>query len=186
MSAVQPINSRLSQRKLLLGAFVEWMKEQRLIDLGLDLETQAAEMMDFVGITPVMQMVIGERALQEAKGFDAAHDDEHDCGELAMMAGAYVEAGRGLEQGWMNPGDDVNRFDDVKWGWPWRDLEGFHPRSSPSANYVTAAALLIAAAERLERAAERVPSRQGGQECPRSSPEGVHASGKEGLGDADC
>lgn len=84
--------------------------------------------------------VVGEIAAErrrqiEREGYTTAHDDEHDRGELAYAAAAYVVV-------------DLPSHHGAETFWPWDD--GFKPKDRRS-NLVRAAALLVAEIERLDR-----------------------------------
>lgn len=89
-----------------------------------------------------------ERARQvEAEGFDEAHDDAHDKGELARAAAAYcVQA---------SYSDKVQR-ERAKHGqppvvWPFRWSWAWWKPKDRRRNLVRAAALIVAEIERLDR-----------------------------------
>lgn len=85
--------------------------------------------------------VTAERRRQIAtEGYTPEHDDEHTADDLADAAAAYALVGHFARTG--IPAADV---------WPW-EPESFKPRGQRQ-NYVRAAALLLAAIERIDRAA---------------------------------
>jgi hypothetical protein len=84
------------------------------------------------------------RRFQIAKGYDAAHDDKHVNGEIALAAAAYClsaaqHPGKGIRQTptWVPP------------AWPWHreQFDFVDARSS----LLDAAAMIIAEIERLDR-----------------------------------
>jgi len=100
--------------------------------------------------------VIAERQRQVAgEGYDAAHDDEHDLGELALAA-SYYAIHSAAELLPIPDESNVSR----KWilesyaggVWPW-DRAECKPKTRRE-DLVRAAALLIAQIERDDRAAE--------------------------------
>lgn len=80
--------------------------------------------------SPAVNAVACERRKQVLKGYDAAHDDEHDNGELAFAASALAMDSDGL--------------------WPW-GRTGF-PAGTRREQLVKAAAMLVADIERIDRA----------------------------------
>ncbi len=91
----------------------------------------------------IIGMVAVERQRQiDEEKFTAEHDDKHDQEELIDAAHAYIAAAdnRGL----------INALD----LWPW-EANTFRPSASKVRNLVKAIALLIAEAERLQRAEEK-------------------------------
>lgn len=87
-----------------------------------------------------IESIAAERRRQiEVEGWTPEHDDEHDCGEMALAAAAYatecVVARKG--HGW-------------QW-WPW-DRKWWKPRDERS-NLVRAGALIAAEIDRLDRKA---------------------------------
>lgn len=97
--------------------------------------------------------VLAERQRQvKEEGWDAAHDDEHDSGELALAAACYAAparifvaeqlVGRGYEP--------YTRYADA---WPWND-RWWKPKDRRR-DLVRAAALLLAEIERLDRSGGR-------------------------------
>lgn len=87
--------------------------------------------------------VVLERFKQlRGKGYDAAHDDAvNPSGELALAAACYaISASRADRQKYIQP---------PPW-WPWA-LDVYRPRPSRRQDLVTAAALLLAEIDRLDR-----------------------------------
>jgi hypothetical protein len=83
--------------------------------------------------------VLSERQRQvSAEGWTPEHDDEHSADDLADAAASYALVAHFARTG--IAASDV---------WPW-DEESFKPKG-PRRNYVRAAALLLAAIERLDR-----------------------------------
>lgn len=98
-------------------------------------------------LSPFMTAVIAERFRQvEAEGFDQAHDDAHQGGELAK-AGACYAALAGL------PAQPV-----APWPWPW--AEGWWKPQGVRRDLVRAGALIIAEGERFDRMRKRKNDRQ--------------------------
>lgn len=90
-------------------------------------------------LSPFTQAVIAERFRQvEQEGWDTAHDDEHDAGELAR-AGACYAIHAGSEKGSQLP---------VYWRWSaeWWKPAGFRR------DLVRSAALILAEGEKFDRA----------------------------------
>ena len=84
--------------------------------------------------------VLAERQRQQAvEGWTPEHDDEHNCGELAMAAVCYI-----------NETGAVNRNGGKPWGWP-LDSSWWKP-DDRRRNLVKAGALILAEIERLDRA----------------------------------
>lgn len=97
--------------------------------------------------TTAARDVIAERKRQtDAEGYDTAHDDEHDIGELAAAAAAYAAHSASVS-GCLQPGE-ANSI------WPW--ARGFKPKT-PREDLVRAGALILAEIERLDRDAKRAP-----------------------------
>lgn len=91
--------------------------------------------------------IVAERLRQMGEeGFDFAHDDEHDKGELGHAARCYLFAAWVAERG------PILEFPPV--GWPWDD-EWWKPSQDPVGNLVKAGALVAAEIDRLERKKER-------------------------------
>ena len=85
------------------------------------------------------QDVLAERQRQIAKGWTPEHDDEHDPGELARAAAAYLLSAY------------PRSFADCGFAarlWPWDN--GLNPKSKRE-DLVRAAALALAAIERIDR-----------------------------------
>lgn len=105
-------------------------------------------------LSPAMLDVLTERRRQVAGvGFDAAHDDEHNRGELAAAGAAYAFAASIPD--YDRP--QLNRPDShLRWLlsriWPgnW-DIDRWFKLKSRRQDLVRAAALIIAAIERLDR-----------------------------------
>lgn len=96
---------------------------------------------------PAARLILRERMDQvEKHGFDIAHDDAHDDGEIALGAYSYLRAGLGM---------DVSKRHKVGYvplaDWPWANTELFKPTDVLTC-YVKAAAMLMAEADRLIRA----------------------------------
>lgn len=108
--------------------------------------------------------VVNERRRQiEVEGWDPAHDDEYDSGQLAKAASCYALcAGIGIASG-VGREDHYEFFSEyAKAGvprppWPWSD--GWWKPKIPRRDLVRAAALIIAEIERLDRLAARKEAR---------------------------
>lgn len=102
--------------------------------------------------------VVRERRRQvEVEGFDARHDDQHHCGEIAFAAATYAyssvldeqercdhrDALYGLRRGFISI---------VRLLWCW-EAQWFKPKGQRE-DLVRAGALIIAEIERLDRSAE--------------------------------
>jgi hypothetical protein len=84
-----------------------------------------------------------ERGIDQ-EGYDAAHDDRHDRGQLVQAAVAYAQAG--LEQV-RRPDPDMDRVRRFYWPWEW----SFWKPRDPVRNLVIAGALIAAEIDRLQR-----------------------------------
>lgn len=84
--------------------------------------------------TGVLDEIEAERSRQIAKGYDAAHDDEHTNGCIAWAASAY--AGRTF---WKSQPAPL---------YPWGEMP---ERGTVRDDLITAAALIVAEIERLDR-----------------------------------
>lgn len=101
----------------------------------------------------IFEEIEARRRKQVAKGYDAAHDDEHALGEIALAAAAYAVVGNPI-----NSGRSAFSNEDIALMlWPWA-LEQFTPWRVPQRtiaaerqNLVDAAAMLVAEIERLDR-----------------------------------
>lgn len=103
------------------------------------------------GLSQAERDVLRERRRQPLEeGFDAAHDDDHDNGELARAAACYAMGAAWLEMHRM--GDGQGNIVDVPVRWPWAPA-WWKPKSRRR-DLVRAAGLLIAEIERLDRAAD--------------------------------
>ncbi|MBB5038239.1 hypothetical protein [Prosthecobacter dejongeii] len=137
-------------RRIVREAIRDWLVKMKLVKGApavLDLMTD--DLMADIGLTFAFEMVLTERAVQQAKGYDATHDDEHTHGELTLAALEYAR--HAYEQdGSVRTGQPLTRPAPSSW-WPFRACD-WHPRDTAKANLIVAAAMLIADAERLERA----------------------------------
>lgn len=89
------------------------------------------------GGPPAVRDVLAERHRQRThEGWTEQHDDEHSDGELECAAATYTLY-------------CVDGGEDGAWPWPWND-ETFKPKDHRR-NLVRAAALLIAAIEKIDR-----------------------------------
>tara|TARA_R100001086_G_scaffold219041_1_gene135828 strand:- start:136 stop:492 length:357 start_codon:yes stop_codon:yes gene_type:complete len=93
--------------------------------------------------------VLHERIRQiEIEGWTAAHDDEHDKGEMADAAAAYALSARGRCRL-----DLASAPGKAPWFWPWSQT-WWKPKTRRQ-DLVRAGALIIAEIERLDRAEQR-------------------------------
>ena len=97
--------------------------------------------------------IVAERSRQiEQEVFDAAHDDQHECREMAAAAACYANPmaiivdGHGIEIGEPNDGT-------LPLGWPEDWAASWWKPGDHRRNLVKAAALIVAEIERLDRAA---------------------------------
>ena len=104
----------------------------------------------------VLEEIAAERRRQiEREGYTPEHDDAHDDGAIAMAAAAYAVSGA-MTLAKANPeGETAQTYAFAIMGiapeflWPWSEAS-YKPKSV-RANYVRAAALLLAEIERLDR-----------------------------------
>ena len=108
-------------------------------------EAVANRIMECVNLSAVSDMVLFERAKQEAMGFDAKQDDMHTLGQLTMGAVCFAQTAF-TQINTAKPLPSGFRHKD----WPWQP-SSFHAHEDPVGNLVKAAAMLIAEAERIER-----------------------------------
>lgn len=80
----------------------------------------------------------------EKEGYDSAHDDRHDRGQLTLAAIAYANAE--LEQV-RRPDHDMDRVRRFYWPWEWC----FWKPKDPVRNLVIAGALIAAEIDRIQR-----------------------------------
>jgi hypothetical protein len=107
----------------------------------------AAELRDLV--TLGVLAALSERRRQSVdEGFDAAHDDEHDAGELAAAAAAYALAAADKLHPF-SQGDGGYSHGSPPVMWPW-DASWWKP-STPERDIEKAIALLIAERDRIDR-----------------------------------
>jgi hypothetical protein len=96
-----------------------------------------AQVAQLMGRTAAARDVLGERRRQvEAEGMTSEGDDQYHAAELPRAAAAYILSGAN---------------DEAPYIWPWAE-SWWKPRDA-RANYVRAAALLLAEIERIDRAA---------------------------------
>lgn len=110
---------------------------------------------DTGGVEGGVALIAAERQRQiEAEGYDSAHDDAHDNGEIAQAATAYThKAIEQVETG----GRTLQSF--VYWPWP----DGFKASDTPIPNLVKAGALIAAEIDRLTRTTEKPTDSMGGE-----------------------
>ncbi len=84
------------------------------------------------------------RQKQIAKGYDAAHDDQHSKGEIALGAAAYCEAAARSDV-YVR----IGRASAFPLRWPWKPSE--FKSEGPRENLLKAAAMIVAEIERLDR-----------------------------------
>lgn len=93
----------------------------------------------------IVAAVAAERERQvSAEGYDPAHDDEHDDGELAWAAACYAAPALVLR-------DDHDAHEIVE-GWPWGGERPPRHGKDRVRDLIKAAALCVAEVERLQRA----------------------------------
>lgn len=99
-------------------------------------------------LSPFMQAVIAERYRQvEVEGWDAAHDDKHEAGELASAGAAYAhKAKTHLRSGKAYLSDPGFFCPNI---WPW-NLDWWKPQDFRR-DLVKGAALIVAEGERHDR-----------------------------------
>lgn len=105
-------------------------------------------------LSAFVRAVIAERFRQiEAEGWDAAHDDEHVGGELALAGAAYAI---GEHRALLYLEDDAGKRDPVRtipftgrMVWPWS--RGWWKPDGDRRNLVKSAALIIAEGEKFDR-----------------------------------
>lgn len=91
----------------------------------------------------VLDEIAAERLRQAEKGFDAAHDDRHAEGEIAMAGAYYVLR-------WTPHGAPARL-------WPFREEPSFTDRNW-RADMVKGVSMIVAEIERHDRAAGRTSS----------------------------
>lgn len=85
------------------------------------------------------------RQKQIAKGYDAAHDDQHTKGEIALGAAAYCQSAAKPKLYQKKPGAAFT----FPTCWPWKSSE-FNPKN-PREDLLNAAAMIVAEIERIDR-----------------------------------
>jgi hypothetical protein len=98
----------------------------------------------------VCDEIAAERAKQEEKGYDAAHDDRQRDGELIRAAITYARYAQSdmkhrVAVAWHGHGSAPSE-------WPW--LDEFYKPEDRRQDLIKAAALLVAEIERLDREME--------------------------------
>jgi hypothetical protein len=93
----------------------------------------------------IYERIAERRQKQIAKGYDAAHDDQHANGEIAMSAAAYCQSAAKPKLYQKKPGAAFT----FPMCWPWKPAE-FNPKNSKE-DLIDAAAMIVAEYERLER-----------------------------------
>lgn len=98
-------------------------------------------------ISPFAAAVLAERARQiTGEGWDTAHDDKHERGELAAAAACYALHVALPERVGTSNGAAVY--------WPW-DWDWWKPGDGPRRNLVKAGALIMAEGEKFDRFRKR-------------------------------
>lgn len=126
-----------------IDRIVTWLGEQERGDIGFH---ELANRIIRTFAQPelfsraVLDVLAEMRRQVEVKGFDAAHDDAHDAGELACAAACYLVG-------------DVDPRAGPPSLWPW-DASYWKPKDERF-DLVRAAALAIKEIERRDRAAKR-------------------------------
>lgn len=123
---------------------VLWHRKQEL-GTNEGLEAVVKRIIECLNLTPVSDMVLFERAMQAAMGYDAKHDDIHTLGQLTMGAVCFAQTAF-TQINSAKPLPGCFRHKD----WPW-EPSSFHAEQDPVGNLVKAAAMLIAEAERITR-----------------------------------
>jgi hypothetical protein len=104
-------------------------------------------------MTTALEEIDAERRRQvESEGWTAAHDDDHDAGELAAAAATYAINAACVLHPLNGTPIDLEELPFVFWPW---DKAWWKPKS-PRRDLVRAAALIVAELERLERADSRI------------------------------
>lgn len=96
------------------------------------------------------EQIIAERARQiQMEGYDSAHDDHHDKGDLADAAAAYAKVASAQTRG-----ATIDEFPAdmliCEGEWPWAEND-WKPSVNPVKNLVKAGALIAAEIDRLMR-----------------------------------
>jgi hypothetical protein len=100
-------------------------------------------------LSPAMRAIVAERFRQiETEGFDAAHDDDHDNGELAQAGATYALVETSYAANW--------KVKDLPPTWPW-EAGWWKPRDKRR-NLVRAGALILAEIEKFDRRRKPRPS----------------------------
>lgn len=104
-------------------------------------------------ISPFMQAVIAERQRQQdVEGWDKAHDDRHDIGELARAGASYAISAAGT---FTTTAMREHLQTARKWIWPWEN-EWWKPTGFRR-DLVKAGALIVAEGEKFDRSRKRKP-----------------------------
>lgn len=108
-------------------------------------------------LSPFIQAAIAERRRQiEAEGWDAAHDDEHESGEIAIAGAAYAYRAA-IHLDGTAAFLQQRKFYCPNW-WPW-SLEWWKPTDFRR-DLVKATALIIAEGEKFDRNRKRKPAQR--------------------------
>jgi len=98
---------------------------------------------EFVARSFILVAISDERRRQvTAEGYDAAHDDRHTAGEIALMAASYAALAGRHEIAAMH-------------AWPWDDPLPQSLTAAPRRLLIIAGALILAEIERIDRAAAK-------------------------------
>lgn len=89
----------------------------------------------------VLKDIQAERERQIAKGYDAAHDDEHGDGSIKLAAQSFISSAIGTQR------SRSNAFQT----WPWDDVPNDLLTDDSRTALVKAAACIVAEIERLDR-----------------------------------
>lgn len=95
-------------------------------------------------MTAIDDIVVERKRQIEVEGWDSAHDDKHDEGEMAAAAGCYAFASGSLVT-W----DCFRTVADAVWPWD----KGWWKPKGHRQNLIKAGALIVAEIERLDRKA---------------------------------
>ena len=141
----------------------EWRQTERgmVIEVDPDFLTVVEAQPLAGGQTQAIQDVIAERQRQiSVEGWTLDHDDAHDDGSLEGAAAAYASMARRQAI----RGNDCRSPHPFVWGWQWH-IDWWKP-STPRRNLIKSAALAIAAAERIDRAAHPIANIRTRDFCP--------------------
>ena|ERR1700683_1434773 len=96
----------------------------------------------------VLEEIATKRLRQIAKGYDAAHDDQHTKGEIALGAAAYCVSSVKYEGNGKRAYSTIQQWAPPEWPW---GRDEFHPSGDPRSDLIDAAAMIVAEIERQDR-----------------------------------